>query len=257
MKYYSTRAALLALTLVLSACGSLSHVTSQGSADKLVWPNPQSVSFKMGSFPNMDNLRMVGPGMTKDQIYNLLGRPHFGEGLIGVHEWNYLFHFRTGQTVETCEYKVVFDSSMHAQNFYWNPEACSSILNGAPAKVETYSLDSDVLFAFDSATLTSRGQSAVGQVAAKVRDRQDSAAIDVTGYTDRIGSTAYNQDLSVRRAQSVRAQLIQEGIAADRITAQGLGESQSVTHCGSMGRAALIACLAPDRRVVVTVAGKR
>src|SRR5690606_5044560 len=44
-----------------------------------------------GSYPNIDNLRQVGDGITRDQLYDLLGRPHFAEGF-RVREWDYLFH---------------------------------------------------------------------------------------------------------------------------------------------------------------------
>ncbi|MGU0171886.1 OmpA family protein [Escherichia coli] len=72
------------------------------------------------------------------------------------------------------------------------------------------------------------------------------------GYTDRIGSDAYNQGLSERRAQSVVDYLISKGIPADKISARGMGESNPVTGntCDNVKqRAGLIGCLAPDRRV--------
>ena len=54
--------------------------------------------------PNIESLRAVGPGVTKDQLYYLLGRPHFREGYAGVREWDYLFHFRVDGKVVTCQY---------------------------------------------------------------------------------------------------------------------------------------------------------
>jgi outer membrane protein OmpA-like peptidoglycan-associated protein len=50
----------------------------------------------------------------------------------------------------------------------------------------------------------------------------------VTGYTDSVGSDAYNLRLSERRANTVREALVAEGIAADRITTKGMGESNPV-----------------------------
>jgi outer membrane protein OmpA-like peptidoglycan-associated protein len=257
MSAYSLCAGFFLLVLALSGCGSLSKVSDQGATDHPVWPDAKSVTFNTGSYPNLDNLRQVSPGMAKDQIYGLLGRPHFNEGLLGVHEWDYLFHFRTAAGEQTCQYKVLFDNTMRAQNFYWHPESCAQILNGlpAPAVGKTFALNSDVLFAFGSATLTPAGQAEVGRVAATL-SQQDAAAIVVAGYTDRIGSAAANQSLSQRRAEAVRNRLVQQGIAGDHIHAQGMGESPSVTQCGTLPKAELVACLAPDRRVLITATGK-
>jgi outer membrane protein OmpA-like peptidoglycan-associated protein len=52
--------------------------------------------------------------------------------------------------------------------------------------------------------------------------------ITIEGYTDNVGSDAYNRELSQRRADSVRDFLVQSGISADRITARGLGEEYPV-----------------------------
>ena len=45
--------------------------------------------------------------MNKDQIYQLIGRPHFREGLYGVREWDYLFNYREDGELKTCQYKTV------------------------------------------------------------------------------------------------------------------------------------------------------
>lgn len=120
----------LLATLTLAACGgalSMSHVSNEGTTRHPVWPDPSHSTFKGGSFPNPDNLRLVGDGMTKDQIYGLLGRPHFDEGLFNVHEWDYLFHFRTRDGMTTCQYKILFDKNMLARSFLWKPEECVGI----------------------------------------------------------------------------------------------------------------------------------
>ena len=84
----------------------------------------------------------------------------------------------------------------------------------------------------------------------------------VTGHTDRIGSEAYNQALSTRRADAVKNYLIAPaGIPAAKITARGTGESQPVTKTGECkgqtANKALIACLQRDRRVEVEVTGTK
>jgi OOP family OmpA-OmpF porin len=52
--------------------------------------------------------------------------------------------------------------------------------------------------------------------------------VEVAGHTDSVGTDAYNMGLSLRRAESVRNYLVDKGIAADRLTVRGYGESQPV-----------------------------
>lgn len=91
-------ASLLALSMAgLAGCGTVSKgvASDGGSADQLVFPDPGKASVKGGTFPAVADLRNVAPGMTKDQLYQMFGRPHFNEGVFGVREWDYLFNFRT------------------------------------------------------------------------------------------------------------------------------------------------------------------
>jgi len=79
----------------------------------------------------------------------------------------------------------------------------------------------------------------------------------VIGHTDRIGSEAYNQSLSEQRARTVADYLIAKGLFADKVRAEGRGESSPVTggSCPDGAKAQMIACLAPDRRVEVRLTG--
>ena len=85
----------------------------------------------------------------------------------------------------------------------------------------------EVLFAKDSATLSATGAAKVAEVAAALREEQNSDIV-VKGYTSSEGAEDYNQALSERRAEAVRAHLIAGGVAAGRIAAVGLGESNPV-----------------------------
>jgi len=82
--------------------------------------------------------------------------------------------------------------------------------------------------------------------------------IHVVGYTDRIGSDAYNQRLSEQRAQAVKDYLVQtRGMDASKIIADGKGKANPITkpgECGEKRSPATIACLQPDRRVELEVA---
>ncbi|HUW36591.1 MAG TPA: OmpA family protein [Rhodocyclaceae bacterium] len=124
----------------------------------------------------------------------------------------------------------------------------------APTKV-TFSSDS--LFAFGKASLQPAGKRDLDEFAAKLKGA-DFELITVTGHTDRIGSHAYNMKLSTRRAETVKAYLVESaGISADKIAARGVDGSDPVTRPGDCkgvkATKKLIACLQPDRRVEVEV----
>jgi OOP family OmpA-OmpF porin len=135
------------------------------------------------------------------------------------------------------------------------------ILAAAAAQpvVQKVTFDADALFDFDKAVLRPEGKTAldafVGQLGGV-----DVAAITAVGHTDRFGSNRYNQTLSERRAASVKDYLVAKGIQRGSVQTRGMGETQPVTKAGDcLGRrsAKVIACLQPDRRVEVELAGTR
>jgi len=127
-----------------------------------------------------------------------------------------------------------------------------------PRKV---SFSADSLFDFDKASVKPTGQQELDKFAAELKGTQFDV-INVTGHTDRIGSHAYNQKLSERRAEAVKAYLVPSaGISGDKIVTKGVDGAEPVTkpgECkGNKVSKALIACLQPDRRVEVEVVGTR
>jgi OOP family OmpA-OmpF porin len=127
-----------------------------------------------------------------------------------------------------------------------------------PRKV---SFSEDSLFDFDKASVKAGGQQELDKFAAELKGTQFDV-INVTGHTDRIGSHAYNQKLSERRADAVKGYLMTSaGIAGDKIVAKGVDGAEPVTKAGdckgTKATKALIACLQPDRRVEVEVVGTR
>ncbi|NNM61550.1 MAG: OmpA family protein [Steroidobacteraceae bacterium] len=123
------------------------------------------------------------------------------------------------------------------------------------------SFSADSLFAFNRDTVKPAGKQALDEFAAKLKGSRFEEIV-VTGYTDRLGSKAYNLRLSQRRADAVKAYLVETtGIPADKITTRGADGSDPVTtpgECkGTRRTAKLIACLQPDRRVEVEVDGTK
>lgn len=96
--------------------------------------------------------------------------------------------------------------------------------------------DSDLLFAIDSSRLNGESRSSLSRMANVINDYKKTAVV-VQGHTDSTGSEGHNQALSVRRASSVEGYLINNGVAPQRITAVGYGEtSPRATNSTSYGR---------------------
>ena len=132
-----------------------------------------------------------------------------------------------------------------------------------PVVIEKISLNTDVLFPFNSAELLPGGQQKLDELAQSAQGANVDQVV-LTGHADRIGSEDYNQQLSEERAQAVADYLAQKGVDSTRITAEGKGKSDPVTgsECNNLGKDSnknqkLIACLQPDRRVDAELLGSR
>ncbi|MDT8364738.1 MAG: OmpA family protein [Nitrosomonas sp.] len=203
-----------------------------------------------------------------------------------------LAHYETGvadrqgfSQAEKTEAYAVDDNGVVARNSsglcwragYWTPAMaiyeCDPDLVKLPEKVvaapapepvpitepEKVSFSADALFDFDKAILKPEGQQALDAFASNLQGVNYDLIIAV-GYTDRIGSEAYNKKLSVRRAEAVKSYLVSRGINPDQIFTDGKGKANPVTGdtCrGVRATRSLISCLAPDRRVELEVAGTR
>jgi len=120
----------------------------------------------------------------------------------------------------------------------------------------SFKLESDQTFQFNSAVLT---EAAKTRIDTQLRSKLESCArinkIVVSGYTDRLGSDAYNQNLSEKRAAAVAEHLRNLGVN-DPIEQHGLGKQQELKICDRITiLKKLINCLAPNRRVEIEVHG--
>ena len=212
--------------------------------------------------------------MTKDQLYELIGRPQYDDGW-RPREWNYLFHFTTpGQeenNITTCQFKILFDQNLYARGFYWNPinpenGVCPPNLTAAVEKpiaekvsTKSYTLSADALFAFDKSDiqdLNPKGRVDMENLITELGKFKVLNAIRITGYTDRLGTMSYNHRLSQDRAESIKQYVANRGVNPNIVTSQGRGSTEPVTECeNNLSRTELINCLAPNRRVVIDVDG--
>ena len=123
----------------------------------------------------------------------------------------------------------------------------------APAPVPTsekVSYSADAFFDFDKAVLKPAGKKSLDDLVSKLSDMNLEVIIAV-GHTDSIGTDAYNQKLSIRRAEAVKAYLKGKGVEENRIYTEGKGEKQpEATNKTSSGRA-------QNRRVEIEVVGTR
>jgi len=149
---------------------------------------------------------------------------------------------------------------------YWTPalaiEECDPVMKKAepkrmtppPAKpkprpvAQKITLAADVLFDFDKSVIKPAGKSTLDGLVDRIK-RINLEVVIAIGHTDSIGSDAYNQKLSVRRANAVKAYLVSKGIPANRVYTEGKGEKQPVaSNKTKSGRA-------KNRRVELEVIG--
>ncbi len=130
------------------------------------------------------------------------------------------------------------------------------------ATEERHTLESDALFKFGESSIGDMlpaGQEKIRSLTETLKAYQSIERIRVVGHTDRFGTDAYNDRLSLARAMTVKAELERLGVKAASFEVQGVGKREPVaTGCSSkLARSALIACLQPDRRVTIEVTGNR
>ena len=108
----------------------------------------------------------------------------------------------------------------------------------APASVkQAITIQAEALFDFDKSVLKPEGKKSIDDAVAKMKSI-DVEIVIATGHTDSVGTDAYNQKLSERRANSVKEYMVSKGVPAAKITTLGKGETQPVaTNKTSEGRA--------------------
>jgi OOP family OmpA-OmpF porin len=138
------------------------------------------------------------------------------------------------------------------------PAPAPAVIAAAPAPLpappvpvsEKVSFSAEALFDFDRADVKPEGKAALGQLLTQLKGMDTEVMITV-GHTDSVGTAAYNQKLSLRRADAVKAYLVAQGVDASRVYTEGKGETQPLAdNASSAGRA-------KNRRVTVEVVGTR
>lgn len=273
----------------LAGCAtSVSQISADGHVEKVIFPDQNRAWIKQGIYASPEQLRKIQPNTTKGQTFALLGAPHFDEGFGRVREWDYILNFydegqsnTTQNTVQQCQFKIIFNNNMLVQETFWKPEDCAAHLEktGAPAvtvgpdmlvaekviehtvekNIYTYSfkIDSDGFFDFDKYDLTDLrpgGKQRLEKLLSAIADKGHIVSLTIVGHTDRLGSDEYNNKLSELRANTIKDYLISQGIPSEVITAHGVGKTMPIVQCSQSKRDnALISCLQPNRRFEIDV----
>lgn len=125
------------------------------------------------------------------------------------------------------------------------------VVQPAPQPVsEKVSFAAEALFDFDRAVVKPEGKAGLDELMSKLQG-MDTEVMIAVGHTDSVGSDAYNQKLSLRRADAVKAYLVSKGLDQARLYTEGKGETQPIAdNATAEGRA-------KNRRVVIEVVGTR
>ncbi|MDR3451455.1 MAG: OmpA family protein [Rhodoferax sp.] len=130
------------------------------------------------------------------------------------------------------------------------PAAAAPVAPPAAPVASKVTYAADAFFNFDKSVLKPEGKAKLDDLIGKIKDINLEVIIAV-GHTDSIGTVAYNQKLSVRRAEAVKAYLVSKGIEKNRVYTEGKGKSQPVAdNKTAEGRA-------KNRRVEIEVVGTR
>jgi OOP family OmpA-OmpF porin len=139
---------------------------------------------------------------------------------------------------------------------------CSINRNPAPAAPQTITLAADALFAFgrsDLGAMSPTGRASLDALVARLRSEYIQLdRMNIIGHADPLGQPGPNERLSIDRANTVQQYLAQAGLGSVRMTSEGRGDREPVaTQCGRVATPQAIACHAPNRRVVIDIAGAR
>lgn len=230
-----------------------SSVPSNGimTKDEITFPDPDKTIYEKPLGVNLENIRKIEKGMSKDEIRKLIGTPHFAAGLARVVEWDYIFNLKekAGDKDMICQYKIVFESDNYrAASMFWKDEVCANLVGGKEVAVR-----GSFLFDFASETLKHKDKEQIANLIDNV-GKENIKSATVTGHTDLIGNYYYNLKLSQKRANSVKNELVENGVSQNKITTDGASEKYPVKDCDeTLPRDELIKCLAPNRRANIDI----
>lgn len=246
MHKHLTIPALLALSVGLAACSHQPNANLENARGKFTALQTDPQASKLAALETKDAQEWLSKA---EKAY--LAK----ENEATVDQLAYLANRRTELAIQTIELR-------HAETELKNAstERARALLEARDAQIRklqeslqgkktergTLITFGDVLFDFNQAELKASAFNNINQLARFLQDNPERQVI-VEGYTDSVGSAAYNQTLSERRAIAVRRALLRAGVVPSRVVAQGYGKEYPIADNRSdAGRA-------QNRRVEVTI----
>ncbi len=144
----------------------------------------------------------------------------------------------------------------------WRPELAVPECEGAPPiaasepevpQIVALTLDEKAFFDFDRSQLKPEAREKLDALTAELGGTERIGKVHIVGHADRIGSDAYNDTLSMRRAIAARDYLLQSGLPSEAVTLEARGKREPVEACEGIRGPTVIRCLAPNRRVEISV----
>lgn len=208
------------------------------------------------------SIAQVVPGSSKNDVRSLMGTP---VDEVNQRWWRYNVNLPLDSAGDylVCQFGVAFDPDGLVTSSKWRRPQCTAryeeLIRPEVPELQEITLFSDLLFGFDSATLSAEGLKELDLAAHVVlSQRMQLDRVVVVGHSDRIGSDRYNDALSQRRAEAVRNRLVAKGVDGRLISAEGRGAREPLVECqGRAITASLKQCLQPNRRVQIMIYGQR